>query len=167
LGHHVDAVCPDKKSGDKIITSIHDFEGEQTYSEKRGHYFLLNADFEGARAEDYDGLMSPGGRAPEYLRLDPRVIELTQAFNAADKPIAAICHGPQVLVSADVARGKSCTAYPSVRPELEAVGADWVDPGEGLDEVHANGNLITAPAWPANGLWTRKFLEVLGAPPAG
>lgn len=164
LGHTAHVVCPGKKAGDKIITAVHDFENEQTYSEKKGHYFALNATFAEVKADDYDGLMIPGGRAPEYLRMDAQVVQLVQAFAQADKPIAAICHGIQLLVPAGILQGKSLTAYPAVRPEIEACGGKWVDAGDGFDKVHADGNLVTAPAWPANGMWTKKFLEVLGAP---
>lgn len=165
FGHTVDAVCPGKKAGDKIITAIHDFEGEQTYSEKRGHYFQLSASFEGCQAANYDGLMVPGGRAPEYLRLNPAVLELVRAFDVAKKPIAAICHGPQLLTAAGIMKGRKATAYPAVKAELEMCGCGWLDPGAGLDAVHTEGNLITAPAWPANGAWTKAFLQKLGAWP--
>lgn len=165
FGHQVDAVCPGKKQGEKVITSVHDFEGEQTYSEKRGHYFALTATFDEVKPDDYDGLMIPGGRAPEYLRLNARVIEITQEFDKVGKPIAAICHGPQLLVAAGILKGRKCTAYPAVRPELDASGAAWLDPGEGLDAVHTEGNLISAPAWPANGTWTAAFLKALDAWP--
>ena len=167
LGHQVHAVCPDKAAGDKVITAVHDFEGEQTYSEKRGHYFRLNATFAEVYEADYDGLMIPGGRAPEYLRLNARVLEIVRHFAAQKKPIAAICHGQQVLSAAGVVGGMQCTGYPAVRPELEASGASWIDPGEGLDNVHVDANFITAPAWPANATWTRAFLSALGAPITG
>src|SRR5438105_4569734 len=69
-GHQVDAVCPDRKAGESVRTAIHDFEGDQTYTEKRGHNFKLNATFSQVKAKDYDALVIPGGRAPEYLRLN-------------------------------------------------------------------------------------------------
>lgn len=166
FGHQVDAVCPDKKPGERVITAVHDFEGEQTYSEKRGHYFGINADFTQATAEDYDGLMVPGGRSPEYLRMDPQVIELVQAFDQANKPIAAICHGPQLLAAAGILAGHTCTAYPACKPEVTGTGGSWVEPGDGFDVVHVHENLVTAPAWPACATWTKAFLEVLGGYPA-
>jgi protease I len=164
VGHVVDTVCPGKKAGDVVATCIHDFEGEQTYSEKRGHNFRLNATFDQIRAEDYDGLMIPGGRAPEYLRLNPRVIEIVQYFARENRPLGAICHGPQVLVAADVLRGRACTAYPALRPDVAVAGADWVEPSPHLDSAHIDGNLVTAPAWPAQAAWVRAFLQVLGTP---
>lgn len=167
VGHEVDVVCPDKVAGDKVATAIHDFEGEQTYSEKRGHNFALNADFDKVRPGDYDALVIPGGRAPEYLRLNPRVIEIVRHFAAGDKPIAAICHGPQLLAAAGVLAGRTCTAYPAVWPELQAASAEWIEPSAGLDSAHVDGNLVTAPAWPAHAAWMRAFLEVLGTPVAG
>ncbi len=165
FGHQADAVCPGKKAGDKIITAIHDFEGEQTYSEKKGHYFRLSADFDQAKVANYDGLMIPGGRAPEYLRLNPQVLQLVRDFDAAKKPIAAICHGPQLLAAAGIMKGRKCTAYPALKPDLDACGSTWLEPGEGLDAVHVEGNLVSAPAWPANGAWTGAFLKLLGAWP--
>jgi deglycase len=164
LGHRVDAVCPNKKEGDTVATAIHDFEGAQTYSEKPGHRFRLSADFATVRPPEYDGLMIPGGRAPEYLRLDARVLDMVRHFATAGKPIAAICHGPQILTAAGVVAGRSCTAYPAVRPELVAAGAKWIEPSVGLDSAHVDGNLISAPAWPAHPAWMRAFLEVLGVP---
>lgn len=164
VGHDVDAVCPGKRSGEFIATAIHDFEGEQTYSEKRGHNFRLNATFAEIRPQQYDALVIPGGRAPEYLRLDAAVLDMVRHFAEAKKPIAAVCHGPQLLVAAGVLNGRTCTAYPAVRPEIIASGGKWTEPGESLDAVHVDGNLVTAPAWTAHPGWMRAFLEVLGTP---
>jgi len=160
VGHTVHAVCPDKKAGQSIRTAIHDFEGDQTYSEKPGHNFALNADFADVRAEDYDALLIPGGRAPEYLRLNARVIELVKAFDAAKKPIAAVCHGAQLLAAAGVLKGRACSAYPACGPEVTLAGGEYVDIP--VDAAHVDGNLVTAPAWPAHPAWLAKFLEVLG-----
>ncbi len=160
VGHQVDAVCPDKKAGDIVRTAVHDFEGDQTYSEKPGHNFTLNADFDKVNAADYDALVIPGGRAPEYLRLNEKVLEIVRHFAKENKPVAAICHGAQVLAAAAVLEGKSCTAYPAVGPEVRAAGACWVDTP--VDQAHVDGNLVTAPAWPAHPQWLAKFLEVLG-----
>lgn len=164
VGHEVHAVCPDKKAGESVVTSVHDFEGQQTYSEKRGHNFRLNATFAEVREQDYDGLVLPGGRAPEYLRLNPRVLEIVRHFAQSRKPIAAICHGGQILVAAGVLKDRRCTAYPACRPDLEAAGAKWIVPSEGLDDAHVDGNLVTAAAWPAHAAFMRAFLEVLGTP---
>lgn len=160
VGHTVHAVCPDKKAGQSIRTAIHDFEGDQTYSEKPGHSFALNATFAEVRAEDYDALLIPGGRAPEYLRLNARVIELVKAFDAAKKPIAAVCHGAQLLAAAGVLKGRACSAYPACGPEVKLAGGEYVDIP--VDAAHVDGNLVTAPAWPAHPAWLAKFLEVLG-----
>ena len=159
VGHVVHAVCPDKKAGQYVRTAIHDFEGDQTYSEKRGHNFILNATFSEIRLEEYSGLVIPGGRAPEYLRLNPRVLEIVRHFSEADKPIAAICHGPQLLAAARVIAGKRVNAYPACAPEVELAGATFVSL-EVTDAI-ADGNLVTAPAWPAHPAWLAKFLEVL------
>ncbi|ANI17326.1 protease [Pseudomonas citronellolis] len=160
VGHVVHAVCPDKKAGQSVRTAIHDFEGDQTYSEKPGHNFALNADFATVRAEDYDALLIPGGRAPEYLRLNAKVIELVKAFDAAKKPIAAVCHGAQLLAAAGVLKGRSCSAYPACGPEVKLAGGEYVDIP--VDAAHIDGNLVSAPAWPAHPAWLAKFLEVLG-----
>ncbi|MBO3274981.1 DJ-1/PfpI family protein [Pseudomonas schmalbachii] len=160
VGHTVHAVCPEKKAGQTIRTAIHDFEGDQTYSEKPGHNFALNADFDAVRAEDYDALLIPGGRAPEYLRLNARVLELVKAFDAAKKPIAAVCHGAQLLAAAGVLKGRSCSAYPACGPEVRLAGGEYVDIP--VDAAHVEGNLVTAPAWPAHPAWLAKFLGVLG-----
>ena len=160
VGHNVHAVCPDKKAGDKVRTAVHDFEGDQTYSEKPGHNFTLNATFAEIRAEDYDALVIPGGRAPEYIRLNEKVLEIVRHFASADKPIAAICHGAQVLAAAGVLEGKSCSAYPAVGPDVNRAGGRYVDIP--ANKAHVDGNLVTAPAWPAHPEWIAKFLQVLG-----
>jgi protease I len=163
VGHQVDTVCPGKKAGETVRTAIHDFEGDQTYSEKPGHNFLITADFEKITAEQYDALVIPGGRAPEYLRLNPQVLELVRGFNSANKPIAAICHGPQILVAAGVLQGRSCSAYPACGPDVEVAGGKWVANNDTFSNAHIDGNLVTAPAWPAHPEWMRKFLSVLGS----
>ena len=160
VGHTVHAVCPDKKAGDFVRTAIHDFEGDQTYTEKPGHRFTLNATFAEVEAGDYDALVIPGGRAPEYLRLNPKVLDLVKAIANAGKPIAAICHGPQILAAAGVLKARSCSAYPAVGPEVTEAGGDYASIP--VDQAHVDGNLVTAPAWPAHPDWIAKFLKVLG-----
>ena len=163
-GHVVHAVCPDKKAGQYVATAIHDFEGEQTYSEKRGHNFRLNATFAEIQAEDYDGLVIPGGRAPEYLRLNARVLDLVRHFFERRKPVAAICHGPQVLVAAGVLKGRTCMAYPPLRPDVENAGAHWAEPSQELDNAHIDANLVSGAAWPANPAVYGAFLNMLDSP---
>jgi protease I len=160
VGHTVHAVCPGKKAGDKVRTAVHDFDGDQTYSEKPGHNFALNATFAEVKAAGYDALVIPGGRAPEYLRLNRVVLEVVRHFAQARKPIAAICHGAQLLSAAGVLEGKVCSAYPAVGPEVNASGGRWIDVP--MDEAHVDGNLVTAPAWPAHPKWLAAFLKVLG-----
>ena len=159
LGHRVDAVCPDKKAGDFVRTAIHDFEGDQTYSEKRGHNFVLNATFASVVAEDYDGLVIPGGRAPEYLRLNPKVIALVQYFEKAQKPIAALYHEAQILAAARVIEGKRVSAYPACAPEVEGAGGTYV--GLKMDEAVTDGNLVSGPAWPAHPAFLAQFQELI------
>ena len=160
VGHTVHAVCPDKTSGESVKTAIHDFVGDQTYAETPGHNFALNATFDDVDPADYDALVIPGGRAPEYIRLNDRVVELVQHFADHDKPIAAICHGAQLLAAADVIDGKRVSAYPACAPEVELAGGTYADI-EMADAV-TDGNLVTAPAWPAHPAWIAQFLDVLG-----
>ena len=159
LGHRVDVVCPGKKSGDTIRTAIHDFEGDQTYSEKPGHNFTLNADFDKVSVSSYDALLIPGGRSPEYLRLNETVLNIVRKFVESKKPIAAVCHGPQLLTAADVIRGCRISAYPACAPEIRQAGAEYVDIP--LTDVLVDGLFVTAPAWPAHPAWLRKFHEKL------
>ncbi len=160
VGHTVHAVCPGKKAGERVRTAIHDFEGDQTYSEKPGHGFALNATFAEIAAASYDALVIPGGRAPEYLRLNPAVLDVVRHFASSDKPIAAICHGAQILTAAGVVTGKTCSAYPACGPEVNRAGGTWVDVP--MDKGYVDGKLVTAPAWPAHPDWLAKFLGVLG-----
>jgi protease I len=162
VGHIVHTVCPGKQAGDTVRTAVHDFEGDQTYSEKPGHNFHINADFDEITADEYDGLVIPGGRAPEYLRLNEQVLEIVRNFAKRNKPIASICHGQQILVAADVLEGKHCTAYPAVKPDILAAGAGWADVNETFSNAYVDGNLVTAAAWPGHPEWMRKFLELLG-----
>ena len=159
VGHQVDAVCPGKKAGETVRTAIHDFEGDQTYSEKRGHNFMVNASFADIKAGSYDALVIPGGRAPEYLRTNEKVLEIVRHFFGAKKPVASLCHGAQLLVAAGVAKGRSMSAYPAVGPEVTVAGGKYVDVA--MTEAHVDGNLVSGPAWPAHPAWLAKFLQVL------
>ncbi|PIB35987.1 protease [Reichenbachiella sp. 5M10] len=161
VGYEVHTVCPDKKKGDIVKTAIHDFEGDQTYTEKPGHNFALNYDFDAVSTSDYEGLVIAGGRAPEYLRLNDRVIEIVQEFFEADKPVATICHGIQILTAAGVVSGRKLTAYPAVGPEVTLAGGEFQDIP--VDGAYVDGNLVTSPAWPAHPAFIREFLKVLGA----
>jgi protease I len=160
VGHTVHAICPGKKAGEKVRTAVHDFEGDQTYSEKRGHDFALNATFDEVTEKDYDALVIPGGRAPEYIRLNPRVIEIVRHFAAARKPLAAICHGAQVLAAAGVVEGMRCSAYPACGPDVTRAGGTYADIP--IDQAVTDRFLVTAPAWPAHPAWLAQFLRVLG-----
>ena len=161
VGHTVHAVCPGKKAGEQVRTAVHDFEGDQTYSEKRGHNFSLNYDFARVNSADYAGLVIPGGRAPEYLRLNPRVVEIVREFDAAKKPIAAVCHGAQLLAAADVLRGRRCSAYPACAPDVRAAGGEYAEIA--VTEAVTDAHLVTAPAWPAHPAWLSQFVKLLGA----
>ncbi|AEH38815.1 DJ-1/PfpI family protein [Halopiger xanaduensis] len=156
VGHEVHAVCPEKEAGDACPTAIHDFEGGQTYTEKPGHNFELNHDFDAVDPADYDALVVPGGRAPEYLRTYDEVLEIVRHFFAEDKPVAALCHGLQILAAADVLEGRTCTAYPALEADVRGAGGNWED------EVTRDGNLVTAQAWPGHPDWLAGFLDVLG-----
>ncbi|MGF6781606.1 DJ-1/PfpI family protein [Paraburkholderia sp. GAS334] len=160
VGHRVDAICPGKRAGEKVKTAIHDFEGDQTYTEKRGHDFVLNASFDAIDPATYDALCIAGGRAPEYLRLDPKVIALVRHFAEAKKPIAAVCHGPQLLTAADVVRGKRISAYSACAPEVTMAGGAYAEID--IDAAVTDGNFVTAPTWLAHPQWLAQFLAVLG-----
>jgi protease I len=160
VGHTVHAVCPNKKAGDKIKTAVHDFEGDQTYAERPGHSFSLNATFDEIKPETYDALLLPGGRAPEYIRLDPRVLAMVRHFFETNKPVAAICHAAQILAAAGVLKGRTCSAYPAVGPDVDACGGKYQ--AIPIDKAHFDRNLISAPAWPAHPDWLAKFLTALG-----
>jgi protease I len=160
VGHTVHAVCPGKKAGGQVRTAIHDFEGDQTYSEKRGHNFSLNATFDEVKPEEYDALVIPGGRAPEYIRLNAKVLEIVRHFATENKPIAAICHAAQVLAAAGVLDGRKCSCYPAVGPDVTRAGGTFVDVA--MTEAVVDGNLVTGPAWPALPAWLAKFLTMLG-----
>lgn len=160
VGHEVHAVCPKKEEGDQIITAVHDFEGDQTYSEKKGHNFTLNESFEDIYPENYDALIIPGGRAPEYIRLYDEVMDIVHHFDEEKKPIAAIGYGPLVLIAAGIMNGRQCTAYKTIEPDIDNAGGEWID--KELEEAHVEGNLVTAPAWPAHPEWLAKFLKLLG-----
>ncbi|WP_437201770.1 DJ-1/PfpI family protein [Planctomicrobium sp. SH664] len=161
LGYSVDAVCPGKKRGDTVRTAIHDFEGDQTYSEKPGHLFTLNATFTEVQPADYAGLVIPGGRAPEYLRLHEPVLEIVRHFDREQKPIAAVCHGLQILAAAGTLTGRRCTAYPACGPEVQLAGGTYVTCD--VTEAVVDGNLVSGPAWPAHPRWIAEFAKLLGA----
>jgi protease I len=161
VGHTVDAVCPGKKKGEQVRTAIHDFEGDQTYSEKRGHNFTLNATFDEVNPASYDALVIPGGRAPEYLRLNQKVLDIVRQFDREGKPIAALCHGPQLLAAAGVLKGRKLNCYPACAPEIGLAGGTFVSLE--MTDAMVDGKLVTGPAWPAHPAWLAKFLDVLDA----
>jgi protease I len=162
VGHEVATVCPGKKAGDKVKTAVHDFEGDQTYSEKPGHNFAITADFDRIKASDFDALVLPGGRAPEYLRLNENVLDMVRHFFDKNKPVAAICHGAQILSAADCLNDRTCMAYPACKPEIEKSGGKWSAPNSTASSAVTEGNLVTAAAWPGHPEWIAQFLQLLG-----
>ncbi|KAK1296705.1 hypothetical protein QJS10_CPB15g00118 [Acorus calamus] len=160
LGCLVDAVCPKKRAGESCPTAIHDFEGDQTYSEKPGHDFTLNATFEDIDASIYDALVIPGGRAPEYLALDEEVLALVKEFMDKGKPVASICHGQQILSAAGVLKGRKCTAYPAVKLNVVLAGATWLEP-DPIDRCFTDGNLVTGAAWPGHPEFISQLMALL------
>lgn len=161
IGYQVDAVCPDKKAGETVATAVHDFLGEQTYTELKGHNFALTADFDSVNSADYEGLFITGGRAPEYIRLNDRVLQIVREFFDANKPVAAICHGPQVLTAAGVLKGYKATAYPAVGPDITLSGGEYVPVD--ADKAVVDRNLITSPAWPGDTAIVKEFVKLMGA----
>ena len=159
VGIEVDAIAPDRKKGDVVPTAVHDFTGDQTYKELRGHNFAINKDFDSVNTDDYDGLYIAGGRSAEYIRLNKRVIEITKAFFEKDKPVAAICHGIQVLTTAQVLKGRTLTAYVAVGPDIELAGGTWKNIP--ADQAVVDGNLVTSPAWPGHQEILKEFFKLL------
>ncbi|MHA2170490.1 MAG: DJ-1/PfpI family protein [Candidatus Kariarchaeaceae archaeon] len=162
VGHTVHSVCPNKNAGETVKTAIHDFEGDQTYTEKPGHNFAINKAFSEIKPEEYDALVIPGGRAPEYLRLNDEVLKMVKHFSDTNKPIAAVCHGPQILAAADALKGRKSMAYPAVKPDILTAGAEYVDVNATFSNAVTSENLVTAAAWPGHPEWMRKFLVLLG-----
>lgn len=160
VGIQVDAVAPDRKSADTVPTAIHDFTGDQTYKELRGHNFAINKDFDSVNVDDYDGLYVAGGRSAEYIRLNDQVIAITKHFFEKNKPVAAICHGIQVLTTARVLEGRTLTAYVAVGPDIELAGGTWKDIP--ADQAIVDGNLVTSPAWPGHQAILKEFYTLLG-----
>ncbi|PZX55722.1 DJ-1/PfpI family protein [Algoriphagus chordae] len=161
VGYEVHSVCPGKKKGETIKTAIHDFEGDLTYTEKPGHNFMLSYSFDQVDVDDYVGLAIAGGRAPEYLRLNQKLLEIVKHFFDTNKPVAAVCHGIQILTAAGVVKGRKLTAYPAVGPEVTIAGGEFQDIP--ATDAYVDGNLVTSPAWPGHPAWIREFLKVLGA----
>jgi len=161
VGYEVHSVCPGKKKGETIKTAIHDFEGDLTYTEKPGHNFMLSYSFDQINVDDYVGLAIAGGRAPEYLRLNQKLLEIVRHFFDTNKPVAAVCHGIQILTAAGVVKGRKLTAYPAVGPEVTIAGGEFQDIP--ATDAYVDGNLVTSPAWPGHPAWIREFLNVLGA----
>lgn len=160
VGIKVDAVAPDRKSGDVVPTAVHDFTGDQTYKELRGHNFAINKDFDSVDPEDYDGLYVAGGRSAEYIRLNKKVLDITKHFFEKDKPVAAICHGIQVLTAAKVLEGRTLTAYVAIGPDIELAGGTWKDIP--ADQAIVDGQLVTSPAWPGHQAILKEFYKLLG-----
>jgi len=160
IGIEVHAIAPDRKKGDVVPTAVHDFTGDQTYKELRGHNFAINKDFDSVNTDDYDGLYIAGGRSAEYIRLNKRVLEITKDFFDKNKPVAAICHGIQVLTAAKVLNGRTLTAYVAVGPDIELAGGTWKNIP--ADQAIVDANLVTSPAWPGHQNILKEFYKLLG-----
>jgi len=160
VGIEVDAIAPDRKSGEVVPTAVHDFTGDQTYKELRGHNFAINKNFDEVDPAEYDGLYIAGGRSAEYIRLNKRVLEITKHFFDTDKPVAAICHGIQVLTAAKVLSGRTLTAYVAVGPDIELAGGTWKNIP--ADQAIVDRNLVTSPAWPGHQAILKEFYKLLG-----
>jgi protease I len=161
VGHTVHVICPDKKAGDVIATSLHDFEGHQTYTEKFGHNFVINKTFSEVEPEQYHAVYCAGGRGPEYIRTDKRIQAIVRHFHEAKKPIFTICHGVQILVAVDgVVRGKKVAALGACEPEVTLAGGTYIDLSP--TEAYVDGNMVSAKGWTALATFMRECLKVLG-----
>ncbi|MBP7000865.1 DJ-1/PfpI family protein [Amaricoccus sp.] len=161
IGHTVHVVCPDKKKGEMIRTSLHDFEGHQTYLERYGHLAEINKTFAEVDVTEYDAVYCAGGRGPEYIRTDKRVQAMVKHFHDEGKPIFTICHGVQILVAVDgVVKGKRVGALGACEPEVRLAGGTYVDlsPTESL----IDGNMVSAKGWTALAAFMRDCNTVLG-----
>ncbi|RRH69278.1 DJ-1/PfpI family protein [Falsigemmobacter faecalis] len=161
VGHTVHVVCPDKKKGEMIQTSLHDFEGHQTYIERFGHLAEINKTFSEINPDDYDAVYCAGGRGPEYIRTDKRIQALVRHFHEAQKPIFTICHGVQILIAVDgVVRGKRVAALGACEPEVTLAGGTYVDvlPHEAI----VDGTMVSAKGWTGLAAFMRECLKVLG-----
>ena len=160
FGYYVDLACPEKNKGDALATAVHDFDGFQTYSEKRGHNIYLTLNWDSVNEKEYSGLFIPGGRGPEYVRLYERALEIVRYFANNDLPIASLCHGPQLLITAGICAGRKMTSYKAVKPDLVMAGAVFQDIPN--SEAVVDGNLVTGVDWVGNGAVVRAFAELLG-----
>ena len=161
VGHTVHVVCPDKKSGEVLKTSLHDFEGHQTYTEKLGHDYYLNKTFADVNPAEYDAVYCAGGRGPEYIRIDKRVQAIVRHFHDTGKPIFTICHGVQILIAVDgVVRGREVAALQYCEPEVTLAGGKYIDVAP--TGAHVDGNLVSAKGWPGLSNFMRECLKVLG-----
>ena len=160
-GYTVHSVCPDKRLGKWSVPQYMILKEIRLTVRKRGHNFALNATFDEVEAKDYHALVIPGGRASEYIRLNKKVLEMVKHFDEENKPIAAICHGPQILTAAGVLKGREMCRISSSSSDIEVAGGKYINLS--MDKAHVEGNLVTAPAWPAHPDWLAKLLKVLGA----
>jgi protease I len=153
-GWQVHIAAPEKRA---FLSVVHDFEpGFDTYTERPGYRVQADVGIAEVKPEDYDGLVLPGGRAPEYLRNRRPAVAIVHHFLEARKPIAANCHGPLLVMAAGSVRGVKMTAYPDLEPDVRAAGAEYLD-----RPVVVDGSLITVRGWPDNGPWMREFVRLL------
>lgn len=155
-GFTVHVAAPKRKP---IQTVVHDFEPHMdTYTEKLGYRVPVDLAFSEVKPEEYDALYLPGGRAPEWIRNEPRALEIVRHFFEANKPVGGICHAALILTAAGVAKGRRMAAYPALKPDVEMAGAEFVD-----GEAVVDGNLVTGRAWPDHPGLMREFIRLLKA----
>jgi len=151
-GYNVTIAAPSKK---KVQTVVHDFIGWDTYTESKGYLIEAHLCFEDVNPEGYDGLIIPGGRAPEYIRLNQNVPKIVAHFFEANKPVAAICHAALILTTVrQYLEGREMTAYIACKPDVEAAGATYIE-----EPLHVQGNLISGHAWPDLPGFMKEFIK--------
>jgi protease I len=139
------------------VEVIGESAGEQLTGEKRSETTLTDLGIDDIDVEDYEGLLIPGGYSPDKLRADGRFVEFVRAFNETGRPLAAVCHGPQLLLTAALQRGRTLTAWKTVQDDLRQAGANVLD-----QEVVVDDNWITSRQPGDLEAFTAKFLEELG-----
>jgi protease I len=153
-GHTVHIVTTTKRTFQSVV---HDFEpGWDTYTEKPGYRVQADLGLDDVDPTSYHALVLPGGRAPEFLRNKPKAVAIVRHFVEADKPIAANCHGPLLVIAAGGVKGRTLTCYPDLEPDVRAAGGEFVN-----RDVVVDGNLVSVRGWPDNGPWMREFVKIL------
>lgn len=153
-GHEAHVSAPTTRP---IKLVVHDFEeGFDTYVERPGRACPVDVPFASVDPSDYAAIVIPGGRAPEFIRVDPEVRRIVVHFFAEDKPVGTLCHGPQVPAALGLLQGRRSSGFPPLAPDIELAGGEYVDGAAVVD-----GNMVSCRGWGDLAEWSRAFLECL------